>query len=133
QLRQVAEALGAVTAGRRPRQRNVVAGRDPGYGGADRLDDSRALVPEHRGAACLGRAVDRVLVRVADAARMQAHEDLPGAGAGQCELRHMERPARPLEDGRADLHAVAASLGSTWMRRSSSIGMWQRIRWPGSA
>ena len=106
----------------------MLAGHDAGHARADRLDDSRALVAEHRRAACLGRAVDRVLVRVADTARVQPHEHLARTGAGQLELRHGHRPTRPLEDGGTNLHAVAASLGPSWRRRSSSIGMWQRIR-----
>ena len=43
------------------------------------LDDAGPLVPEHGGAARLRRPVDRVLVRVADAARAQPDEHLAGA------------------------------------------------------
>ena len=72
----------------------MVAHRDAPDARADRLDDPRALVPEHRRAPRLGGAVDRVEVGVADAARMQAHEHLARPRRRQLELVHLERPAR---------------------------------------
>ena len=102
---EVAHALGAAAAGGRPRERDVVArphARDPLAG---RLDHARALVPEHGRAARLGRPVDRVQVRVADAARGQPHEHLLGAGRSELEIGDDERSARPLEHCRPDVHA----------------------------
>ena len=50
QLREVANALRALAARRRPRERDVIARRNPGHADADCLDDARALVPEDDGA-----------------------------------------------------------------------------------
>ena len=63
----------------------MVAGRDARHPGAHRLDDARALVPEHDRAAGLGRPVDRVVVRAADTARAEADEHLlrPAAERGR--------------------------------------------------
>ena len=109
--------------GRRPRTRVTPL--------ADRLDDARALVPEHGRAPGLRGSVDRVPVRVAHAARAQADEHLLGPGRCELELRHRRADrrsarARPRESSRR------APSPSPAARRSSSIGMWQRMRWPPS-
>ena len=91
----------------------MVADVDARNSGTDGLHDAGALVPEHRGAPSRRGAVDRILIGVAHAARMQADTDLARAGLGQLELRHRHRPARALEHGRADPHAVATSPGTS--------------------
>src|SRR5260221_2598176 len=106
----------------------MVADRNPRHSCTDPCDDARALVAEHCGAPRLRGAVDRVLVRVTDAARIQAYEHLTATGIGELELGHLHRSARPLQDRGANLHVVAVSLRSSCSRRNSSIGMWQRIR-----
>ena len=115
---------------------------------ADRLDDARALVAEHRGAACRGRPVDRVVVRMAHAARVQADPHLPRSRVGEFQLLDVQRAADGLEDGGTDAHHPAASPSNVAGGRplpagepssvtpcfaaSSSSGMWQRMKWPGS-
>ena len=102
--------------------------------GADRLDDPRPLVAEHGRAARLGRAVDRVEVGVADAARGEPHEHLARPGRRKLELLDV-RAAPPV------CSSTAARIFTRRCRRlrlracsarSSSSGMWQRIRWPAS-
>ena len=110
----------------------MVAGRDARDAPTNLLDHSRSLVPEDGRAARLGGAVDRVLIRVAHAARVQPDEHLAWPGLGELELRHRHRSTGPLEDRRANPHALAGSSGALCSSRSCSIGMWQRIRWPGS-
>ena len=75
---------------------------------ADRLDDARALVAEHRRG--IARRVDarrRVHVGVADATRHEAHEHLARLGLLQVELLHDERLAELLENRSAHPHARA--------------------------
>ena len=83
---------------------------------ADGLDHPRALVAKHRGTGRLGGAVDRVEVRVADAAGAQPDEHLALRGRRQVELRQLERSTHPLEDRGANLQgpfspAAAAARG----------------------
>ena len=89
QVREVVQALGAAAAGRRPGQGDVAAGRDARDAWRRPPRRAAALVAQHRRAGRLGRAVDRVLVGVADAARVQAHQHLAGAGRGELELGHL--------------------------------------------
>src|SRR4051794_25781395 len=119
--------------------------------GADGLDDPRALVAEDGRAARLGRPVDRVEVRVADPAGVDAHERLAGAGRGELEIGEFERRPGVLEDGRADPQdapppgapaPAPSSAGAAPFRRaggavrcisrSASTEWWQRQWWPGS-
>jgi hypothetical protein len=78
--------------------------------GADRLHHTCALVPEDGRAHRLRRPVDRIPVRVADAARVQPHEHFFRSGWCELELGHDERPTRLLQDDSADLHAAVVSL-----------------------
>ena len=82
----------------------MVADDDAGHAGADRLDDAGTLMAEHGGAACLGRAVDRVEVGVADAARAEPHEHLARLWRGELEILHLVRPTGCLEHSGANLH-----------------------------
>ena len=82
----------------------MIADRDAAHAPPDRFDDAGSFVPEHRRAACLGRAVDRVLIGVADAARLDPDEHLARPRFGKLELLHGHRPAGRFEDGRADPH-----------------------------
>ena len=110
---------------RRPRTRSTSA--------PDRLDHARALVPEDGGTAGRRRPVDRVPVRVADAARVQSHEHLAGVGWRELQLGDLERRRRPGRERQPGRSSADGNLaGASAAARSSSIGMWQRIRWPGS-
>ena len=102
---------------------------DPNAGDAltHGLDDACTLVSQDGRAPCLSGSVDGVPVGVADAARAQAHEDLLRSRRRELELRHDERTARLLQHDSPNPHAVAVSFACS--RRSSSIGMWQRMRW----
>ena len=91
---------------------------------SDLLHDTSGLVPEHRRAARLRRTVDRVVVGVADAARVQAHEHLLVTRWRELEVAHAHRTAGPLQHRPTDLHATDSG---TCSRRSSSSGMWQRM------
>ena len=103
-------ALVAAAARGHPGEHHAAPGRDTADALADRLDDAGALVPEHRRAARRRRAVDRVEVGVADAARVQAHAHLARAGRGQLESSTASGPPT-LEDGRADRRAHGAAGG----------------------
>ncbi len=72
---------------------------------ADRLDDARALVAEHRRRVA-GRvgAGGRVEVGVADAAGDEPDQHLARAGLGEVELLHDERLPELLEDRGSHLH-----------------------------
>ena len=128
QLGKVSPALLALAAPGRPGQRDVVADAHARHALADGLDDPRALVSEHARTGVLGRPVDRVPVGVADAARVETDEDLLRPGRREVELTRGERSACGLENDGPDLHTAAVSFCCS--RRSSSIGMWQRIWWP---
>jgi len=85
----------------------VVADRQRVDAVADRLDDPRALVAEHRrGIAGRVDAGRRVHVGVADATRDEAHEHLALLGLLQVELLHDERLAELLENRGAHTHAA---------------------------
>ena len=102
----------------------MIAYRDTRHAGTDRLDDARTFVTEDGRAPRLRRPVDRVEVRVADATRVEPHEHLVPARRCELELLDVVWASGLLEDGRADLHAGARSCNA----RSSSRGMWQRIK-----
>ena len=72
----------AVPAGaaRPERQHHAIAGRKRGDAAADALDDTRALMPEHRGQA---EHLRREQVGVADAGRVNPHDDLVGFGISE--------------------------------------------------
>jgi hypothetical protein len=123
-LRQVAQALDALAARRRPRERDVIADLDTRHVGTDRLDDSGTFVTEHGRAPRLCRPVDRIEVRMAHAARVESHEHLVPPRRRELELLDVVWAPGLLEDGRADLHAGACFC----KRRTSSSGMWQRIK-----
>ena len=78
------QAVDALAALGREERDDVVAGSDEGHVRPDRLDDARALVAEHarRVPARIG-ARRRVEVGVADAARLDPDEHLPGLRVGQ--------------------------------------------------
>ena len=125
EVRARAQAVDALAALRREQGHHVVARSQRAHAVADRLNDARALVPEHRGSVA-GRvgAGGGVHVGVAHAARRQPHEHLPGARSSKLELLHDERLAELLEHGGADLHGtivVAAPL-----RRGSRAEQEQR-------
>ena len=70
---------------------------------ADRLDDARALVPEHGRRIAGGiDARGRVQVGVADAAGDEPHEHLARPRLGEVELLHDQRLGELLEQRRAD-------------------------------
>lgn len=77
---------------------------------AHRFDDSGPLVPEHGWKRHLIGAVDDVLIRVADAARLQPHEHLTASGRRQFELLDgdLEFVAGAIEYRCADLHGLLA-------------------------
>lgn len=110
----------------------MVADDDAHHTGADRLDDTGSLVTQNSGAARLCGAVDRIEIRVADAGSREAHEDLTWARWREIEVLNVERASGRLENGGTDLHgapAVSTDGGpAAWRARSSSSGMWQRIR-----
>ena len=115
----------------------MLAGTHAPHAGADGLDDARALVAEHGRARRRRRAVDRVQVGVADAARVQAHERLARVRRLELELGDLEPSARLGQHGRTNLHSVTdRRLGgggpAACICRSSSSGMWQRIVCSGS-
>ena len=127
ELRQVARALLALAAPRCPRERDVVADADARDAVSDRLDDARALVPEHARARVLRCSVDGVPVGVADAARVMPDEHLlRAAGRRGSSSDSVSGPPVCSRTTPRTLHAVAASFACS--SRSSSIGMWQRIR-----
>ncbi len=101
------EAVNALAALRREERDDVVAdGHERETPSPTRLDDARALVPEH-GRRVAGRIGPggRVEVGVADAAGDEPHEHLAGARLGEVDLLHRERLAELLEHGGAHLHA----------------------------
>ena len=90
---------------------------------ADRLDDPGALVPQHGGAPRGRRAVDRVPVRVADAARVEANENLPRMRRRELHLDDLELRSDGLEDCGAHVHARTGATPDRCEARSSSTGM----------
>ena len=90
----------------------MVARCNPRDSVAHGLDDARPFVPEHGRTARLGGSVDGVPVRVADAARAQADENLARMGCREFELGHGQRTAGLLEDDSSDLH-VGRTRGMT--------------------
>ena len=124
ELRQVAQALVARAARRRPGERDVVARRR--RAGRPRRPPRRR--PRPRGRAPPGSASRRC--RRSRSGRSGRRRSRAGARAPRpapavrARARHLERPAGALQDCGADLHAC--------ITLSSSSGMWQRIRWPSS-
>ena len=93
--------------------------------GADGLDDASALVAEHRRTHRLRRSVDRVPVRVTDAAGRQPDEDFLASWGSEVELGDRQWPTRLLENCAPDTHqrrpgAKGSSSGA--MRPSSTSG-----------
>ena len=90
--------------------------------------------PSTAGQHRLGGSVDRVQSEWQTPLAADPHEHLAPARAGEVELRQVERPARLLEHGGADLHSSPwhAALLRLQDAAARSIGMWQRIRWPAS-
>ena len=97
--------MDALAALRREQRDHVVAGSDERHARPDRLDDARALVPEHarRVAGRVG-ARGGVQVGVADAARGQPDERLAGLRLREVDLLDDERLPELLENSGADLH-----------------------------
>ena len=89
---------------------DVVADGERRDVGADALDHTGTLVPEHawRVAARIHTG-SRVEIRVTDTARAQADEDLSGLRLGKVELLDDERLAELLEHGGADPHSACSS------------------------
>ena len=104
-VRPRAAAVNALAALRREQRDHVVAGRDERHARADRLDDARALVPEHARRVA-GRVGARrgVQIGVADAARGQPDERLTGLRLREVDLLDDERLPELLENSGADLH-----------------------------
>ncbi len=108
QVRIRTAAVHALAALGREQRDDAVAGRDARDAVADPLDDTRALVTEHRRRVA-GRVDARggVHVRVADAARLQPDQHLSCARLREIELSDLQRLAELLEQGGADLHGGA--------------------------
>ena len=105
EVRQRAAAVDALAALRREQRHDVVADRERVDALAERLDDARALVAEHRRR--VARRVDargRVEVGVADPAGDQAHQHLARARLGEVDVLDDERPAELLEHRGPDPH-----------------------------
>jgi len=101
----------------------VVADLQVAHALADRLDDARALVAEHRRG--VARRVDArggVHVRVADAACDEAHEHLTGARLRELELLHDERLSELLEYCGTHAHAAQSTAGParSWHLRDAT-------------
>src|SRR3989442_1126383 len=105
----------------------------PVYAGPARLDPARPLMAEHRGTARGRRAVDRVEVAVTYAAGVDPHEHLVAARRRQLDVAHVDRLSGVGKDRRGDSHPASFAAWGACSRRSSSIGMWQRMKWPGSS
>ena len=91
----------------------------------DRLDDTRPLVPEHRGTRRLGRAVDCVQIGVADAAGTKPDEHLVRLRRRELELLHGESAMRLFEHCAANSHyrrPGAKGLSSGAARPSRTSG-----------
>ena len=106
-----AQAGPALPAHRPPVQDHEVAGLDLGDPVADLLDDSGGLVPEQEGELVVDAALAVVQVGVADPARLDRHDRLPGPGSGTMivSMRTGSSPARC--DDPAYLLRHAASHG----------------------
>ena len=105
QVRLRAAAVDALAALGREERHDVVAGRDQTHIVAHPLHDPGALVPQHRGRVSRGIGAGcGVQVRVADAARLQAHQHLARARLLELHLLHLERRSELLQDCGADLH-----------------------------
>jgi hypothetical protein len=124
EVRLRASAVDALAALRREERDDVVAGLDRGDTVADLLDDSSALVSEHR------RRVARrigarggVEIGVAHTAGDETHERLPGPGLGEIDLLDGERLPELLEHRRANPHRTARSSPIAPMTRGSYRSM----------
>jgi hypothetical protein len=102
----------AAAAAGQPGEDDVVAGRDRRHAGADLLDDARALVAEYHGQRVRRHARNHVPVAVADAARLDADEDLAVARGGQLDLLDAEGLSDPPEDGGAHDLILSRSPGT---------------------
>ena len=72
----------------------------------DRLDDARALVPEHHRRRPLELALDAVEIGAADPDRGHAHEHVGRPGIGDLDLLDRERPAGPRRRRRGSSRAA---------------------------
>ena len=85
----------------------MIARRDARDARADLLDDTTALVAEHRGKESRRvAAAHRVRVRVAHARRHEPHEALAGARPLEVDLVDLERAARLPADRGSHPHGV---------------------------
>ena len=109
EMGEIAQALLAGAAGRRPRESDVIADGDPRRPRPDRFDDARPFVAENGRAARLGSAVDRVQIGVTDARGAETHEHLARPGWRKIEVLDVKRPACRLEHRGTDLHGAAAA------------------------
>ena len=108
EVRQPAQALVAAAARRHPGEHHARARRASAARSPDRLDHARALVAEHRRAAGRRRAVDRVVVGVADAAGVQPHEHLARARAARARGPSPPAALRPARGRRRGPSALAS-------------------------
>src|SRR5262249_25591622 len=99
------EAVRALAALWREERHDVVAGGDGGHAVPAPLDDTRALMTQHR-RRVTGRvgARGREQIGVADAARDETNKDLARLRLCQLDVLHLERPAELLEHCGTDLH-----------------------------
>ena len=104
----------------------------PALGAQNVRHAHRDLLVEHREARALHRSGDAA----GEAGAVQIVADANGLDArGRCEveLLEVERSTRRLENGSANLHGAptAATSGgpAAWSARSSSRGIWHRMRW----
>ncbi|HKG38521.1 MAG TPA: hypothetical protein VKB25_05990 [Conexibacter sp.] len=88
----------------------MVAGHDAGDVGADRLDDSRALVAEHGGQRQRHAARLRGEVGVADADAADANEHLAAGRLGKLDLFQRQRRVELAQQRRGRPHV--SSLGT---------------------
>ena len=112
-----AEAVDALPALGREQRHHAVAGGDIADALAHLLDDAATLVAQHgRGVARGVGAGGGVEVGVADAAGLQAHQNLTGSRLGQLHLLHLERLPELLEHRGPHLHGADS-------RRARSSGV----------
>jgi hypothetical protein len=114
-VRPRAAAVDALAALRCEQRDHVVAGRERGHAGPDRLDDARALVAEHarRVAARVGtgRGIE---VGVADTARREPDERLARLRLLQLDVLDDEWLPELLEDCRPDVQKCEVAPAGSW-------------------
>ena len=93
----------------------MVAGREGGDAGTDRLDDAGALVAEHARRVTAGvGAGRRVEVGVADAARREPDERLAPLRLLQLDVLDDERSPELLEDCGANVQKCEVAPAGSW-------------------